>query len=216
MKESINQRIKSVRIKQGLSQSVFAEKLGIKQASLSDIERGKTEANYNILSELSSQFGVNLNWLVTGLGSYSVEVSELQNLARSMRIDEVNLVNEINANRKRITDYYNRVLDIYELFRIVLDDKDANYGASEQNLKNLVLKEDYVIYNGIEYYETLDYDGKMQYNEELKKAINFLLDSFFNKFRFIYVKLSSPQIFEILKKNIKKTTDKSNNENISE
>jgi len=204
MKNSINQRIKHIRTVLKYSQSSFSEYLGIKQASLSDIERGKTEVNYNTLSELSIKFNVNLNWLITGMESPFIDKSDNARNILYSKIEEINLINEINANRKKVQFYCDRVIDVYELFIVVLGHNSHDAGGTERELRDELLKEDYILNEGIEYYETLDFDGKVKYNEELKKGVDYLLDSFFNKFRYIYTKLSSPDIYEIIKKNVNK------------
>lgn len=67
---TINNRIKKVRQELGLSQVEFANKLGVRQSSLSYIENGITvnidERNIKIIC---SEFGVNENWLRTGEGT---------------------------------------------------------------------------------------------------------------------------------------------------
>lgn len=66
---NINGRIKVLRKRLGLSQIEFADKLGIKQSSLSDIENGKTltidERNIKIICQVHN---VNEAWLRDGTG----------------------------------------------------------------------------------------------------------------------------------------------------
>jgi transcriptional regulator with XRE-family HTH domain len=66
---TINERIKKVRKLEKLSQTEFAEKLGVTQPSLSDIEKGKTinidERNIKLICTL---FNINEKWVKTGEG----------------------------------------------------------------------------------------------------------------------------------------------------
>lgn len=62
------ERLRELRQLLGLTQGAFAEKIGIKQGSLSDIERGKVGlSNANILL-ICKTFNVSENWLRTGIG----------------------------------------------------------------------------------------------------------------------------------------------------
>lgn len=52
----------------GVNQKVFAEKLEISGASLSDIERGKNGLSLSTFAKLVLECGVNPYWLLTGDG----------------------------------------------------------------------------------------------------------------------------------------------------
>ena len=49
------------------NQSLFAEKLGITQTTLSKYENGTSQVPDDVKLKIS-QFGINLHWLVTGKG----------------------------------------------------------------------------------------------------------------------------------------------------
>jgi transcriptional regulator with XRE-family HTH domain len=65
----VNKRIKDIRLALGLTQISFANKLGIRQSSLSAIENGVTETvgerNIRIICK---EFNVNEEWLRNGNG----------------------------------------------------------------------------------------------------------------------------------------------------
>ena len=72
-KETINYRIKAVRKSLGMTQVLFAEKIGIQGGSLSTIELGSPVTEQNILlictpNQLKEGISVNENWLRTGQG----------------------------------------------------------------------------------------------------------------------------------------------------
>lgn len=65
-----NQRLKEVqKILNFRTQQEFADALGIKQGSLSDIYRGKVGVSSAILLTLSKDYSINIKWLKTGEGS---------------------------------------------------------------------------------------------------------------------------------------------------
>jgi len=64
----ISDRLKIVRKKLGLNQLEFAELLGIKQGSYSDIERNKSNLTETMALLLEYRLSVNLEWLKTGEG----------------------------------------------------------------------------------------------------------------------------------------------------
>lgn len=66
---SINARIKQVRLLKKLSQVVFAEVIGIKQSSLSDIENEKTiTIDERTIKLICREYNVNEHWLRKGEG----------------------------------------------------------------------------------------------------------------------------------------------------
>lgn len=205
MDSTVNQRFKKIRLSLVLSQAQFAEKLSISQASLSDIERGRTELSNNILIVLSNEYGISIDWIITGKGDMKATISDNTAKYDNYRLDETSLVNEINSNKRKVHLYFQRILDTQELYSFVLDIKNSDYAQKEEIMTREVLKEEYLIDNGIEYYDTLNYNDKVLYNEELKRVIEYLLDSFFTKFRYIYVKITNSKVFEGMKKNINKS-----------
>ena len=64
----MNSRIKELRNLLHLSQEEFANKIGLKQGSLSDLETGRAKIVDRIIILICSQFNVNEKWLKTGEG----------------------------------------------------------------------------------------------------------------------------------------------------
>ncbi len=65
----MNDRIRMIRTELGLTQKQFAEKLGLKQNSISNLEKdGYTVTPQNIRA-ICAQFNVDEHWLRTGEGS---------------------------------------------------------------------------------------------------------------------------------------------------
>lgn len=73
MNKDINARLKEIRIALRMNQLDFAKKLGIKQGSLSDIERNKVNVSNRIIEAMQTNIGVNREWLYTGTGSVFID-----------------------------------------------------------------------------------------------------------------------------------------------
>ena len=63
-----NERLKSLRKSLGLTQTEMAEKIGIKQGSYSDVERGKAIVSNYVKMSLEQNLNLNRAWLETGKG----------------------------------------------------------------------------------------------------------------------------------------------------
>lgn len=99
--ETINERIKKVRIEENLKQAQFAERLGIRQSSLSDIENGKTkfidERNIKIICQ---EFNISEKWLRDGEGSMR---NQTDYTIFSLLGERINSLSEIE--RRAIMDF---------------------------------------------------------------------------------------------------------------
>jgi transcriptional regulator with XRE-family HTH domain len=72
---SIGQRIKETRRHRGMSQSELAKRVGLTQATLSDLENDKSRGSAKIAS-IANTLGVRPFWLETGRGSPESQESE--------------------------------------------------------------------------------------------------------------------------------------------
>lgn len=66
-------RIVALRELMGYSQKDFADKIGITQGALSQIENGKSNASFETIKKISDEFDVNCNWLIKGIGDVSLK-----------------------------------------------------------------------------------------------------------------------------------------------
>lgn len=64
----VGDNIKKLRETLGLTQKVFAERIGITQSTLSTGESGRSKFSRQALLSISREFGVRLDWLETGNG----------------------------------------------------------------------------------------------------------------------------------------------------
>lgn len=68
MNEYINERIKQIRKESGLTQSQFAEQIGLKQNSIALLESGKRMPSDQTILSICREFRVQPEWLRTGEG----------------------------------------------------------------------------------------------------------------------------------------------------
>lgn len=64
----MNERIKTLRSALGLSQGEFGDRIGLKKATISLIENGKSEATIQTIKSICREFHVREQWLRTGEG----------------------------------------------------------------------------------------------------------------------------------------------------
>lgn len=64
----MNERLKKIRKKLGLTQQEFADRLGIKRGAIANYEIGRNEPIDAVISLICREFGVNEVWLRTGEG----------------------------------------------------------------------------------------------------------------------------------------------------
>lgn len=115
----IRARIKELRNTLKLNQTDFANRVGIKQSSLSDIENKKTETvDERTIRLVCSEFGVNETWLRDGKGEIFRSESDLLKLLgpKLDGLDEMDrkiLIEYLKLNtqqRKIIKDYIIRLV----------------------------------------------------------------------------------------------------------
>jgi len=64
---TVNERIKELRISQGLTMEQFGERIGIKRSSISLIESGKNNQSDQTIMLICREFGYNEEWLRDGI-----------------------------------------------------------------------------------------------------------------------------------------------------
>jgi len=82
--EEVGVRVRNIRKALKLKQKEFVKKLHISDASLSDIENGKHNPNFDFLVNLAQEFNVNLDYVFFGKGEMFVD----HTLSMSGRIEE--------------------------------------------------------------------------------------------------------------------------------
>lgn len=118
----MNERIKELRERLGMSQTEFAESLNLKRNSISLIEVGKRNPSDRTILDICNKFDVSEDWLRNGTGEVFLETpsSTMEQLRREFNLDEFdfNLVYEYlklgGEQRKAVRDFFYRVIDAEE------------------------------------------------------------------------------------------------------
>lgn len=74
-------RIRQLRKDLGLNQTVFGDKIGVKQGSIAAYENGLRTPIDAVITSICREFGVNEEWLRNGTGEMYVKLSKDQELA---------------------------------------------------------------------------------------------------------------------------------------
>jgi len=72
----VGDRLRQLRRHLGVNQCDFAESIGLKQGSYSDIERGRSGLSNHVKMSLSEKYNVNIDWLVSGEGNMFINEFE--------------------------------------------------------------------------------------------------------------------------------------------
>lgn len=118
----VNERIKELRERLGMSQTEFAESLNLKRNSISLIEVGKRNPSDRTILDICNKFDVSEDWLRSGTGEVFLETpsSTMEQLRREFNLDEFdfNLVYEYlklgGEQRKAVRDFFYRVIEAEE------------------------------------------------------------------------------------------------------
>ena len=105
----INERIREVRKRSGLTLEKFGEKVGLKKSGLSAVEIGRIAVTDRLIMMTVKEFGVDEHWLRTGEGEMFPPKSEYDKLAE---LTNKMLRNKDDRERLFITDFlYNHMRD---------------------------------------------------------------------------------------------------------
>lgn len=92
----INQNIKSLRIKNGLTQEVFAEKIGVSIQGLSNIERNKYQPNAETINRICEAFSIKPQELLVQNSNIENEIIEnIDTLLKSCSKNKLKKIYEI-------------------------------------------------------------------------------------------------------------------------
>ena len=84
LKKEIGLRFKAFRLSQKKTQKVLASEFLVHQSTLTNIEEGGTFVKLNYLHYLLHKYGVNLNWMVGGMGDMIMEDATAEQPSRIM------------------------------------------------------------------------------------------------------------------------------------
>ena len=73
---TINERVRELRKKLGMSQTEFAERIALSQSHLTSVELGKKSVTDRTIKLICSEFNVSEDWLRTGKEPMFIEMDE--------------------------------------------------------------------------------------------------------------------------------------------
>ena len=76
----MNERIRELRLALGLNQSEFGARIGLRQTSIANYEKGLRQPLDAVITSICREFGVNETWLRTGEGPQFVEVTRAEQI----------------------------------------------------------------------------------------------------------------------------------------
>ncbi|MEA4927849.1 MAG: helix-turn-helix transcriptional regulator [Candidatus Limiplasma sp.] len=82
----LGERVKDVRKALDLTQSQFAERLGIKQNTIAQIEMGRRSPSEQLMLSICREYGISYDWLVNGVGEmrHSQDDTDMEIVTRAM------------------------------------------------------------------------------------------------------------------------------------
>ena len=87
----MNERLKKLRKKLGITQQEFADRIGIKRNSFANYETGRNKPIDAIIKSICREFNVNEEWLRTGIGEMFIEEDffSLDDYAKSNNLTDI-------------------------------------------------------------------------------------------------------------------------------
>ena len=82
---SLGERIKELRKINNLSQVDFGKRIGVSGATISTSESGKTTPDEQTIRAICSEFSINRDWLVDGVGEMQVQKPLLPEIIHNLR-----------------------------------------------------------------------------------------------------------------------------------
>ena len=82
---TLGERIKSLRKSHNLSQVEFGKRIGVSGATISTSESGKTVPDEQTIRAICSEFSVNRDWLVDGIGEMKASLPLIPELLNTLR-----------------------------------------------------------------------------------------------------------------------------------
>lgn len=122
-------RIKQVRQAAGVSQAVFAEKIGLSRNYVAMLEIGQREPSDRTISDICRVFGVNRDWLVTGEGEPFLPLSREEEIAAifaDLQFNQEPKARLIKALARMPDEAFPAFLDFLERFSELLNTEERN------------------------------------------------------------------------------------------
>lgn len=144
--ETVGTRIKNLRISMEFTQTKFAQRIGITQAHLSNIENNKDSPSESVLRVIQDEFDISLKWLKTGQGDIYLSsldiaalIDKLPEESRPNKAFENDLFHILGSNNGKIRTEFRYITS---MFREIADSEDAEiskYGNLNIHYLGLIL-----------------------------------------------------------------------------
>jgi len=119
MDQGIASRLQVIFEREGISASIFADRIGVQRSAISHILSGRNKPGFDLLQKIIAKFPtINTEWLITGLGDpYKQPVKQIQTTLfdpptvqkQSVEVTSVNTIPsqpEGNRTIERIVIFY--------------------------------------------------------------------------------------------------------------
>lgn len=110
MQNALNERIKELRSFLELSQNDFASKIGVSAVGVWKMEQGESKPRKTTLNAIITQFGVSEDWLINGVGEFSVNVPTEQPKATNKTVEV--LESKVEHLEKEIVFYRDLLMSL--------------------------------------------------------------------------------------------------------
>lgn len=164
------QRIKELRTSLGLTQTQFAEKLNINQATLSLYESQDRMPNIETLLSIAKKFNVSIDWLC--------EIETNSNTTLKTYADVIQLINELfitenlRVTLKTVNECNSAIEDKHDIINIVIDNSELASLIEEWNdIYNVCQKTQ----SGKKLYDIWLKDVLERYNKPIQKIVHNLV-----------------------------------------
>jgi transcriptional regulator with XRE-family HTH domain len=189
--ETVAERIKHIRKRAKYTQADFADSIGIKQSTLSDIERGKIGASTNIVSKISDTYYVSADWILTGKESLYIpkngglinveKINNLYNKENIVKSDNLTS-NEIDISRGLNMIIHNNLRTIETHLFPLIDELSKIIPSEEIGDNRLFLQEkEYLMnlffkYPAKQSYQNLPIDDKLRLIGGIDYSLNVIME----------------------------------------
>ena len=103
MQNLINERIKIIRKKYNISQTAFGEAIGLRQATVSQLENREQSPSFETIISILDKFSVSSEWLIKGEGDMFLNTKKLHTNTKQEKDEEavdlsVDPIVDLNVN----------------------------------------------------------------------------------------------------------------------
>lgn len=184
--EKISDRILKIANRENISVRALEQKIGCSNGVLSkSIQKGTDISSLWVSKIIETMPQYNAQWLLTGKGEIILDFSIGVGEDKFSNLQESQLTIDITKNSRKTHFLYQRIVDI----DILLDEKfgikrEGGYAISEAKILNdtFFKKYDFIV-------DSMTYEQRVQFNNQLKQAIETFSDIFFERFKMLYKKL---------------------------